>query len=60
MNTDGRDSAAVQDLPETADLAHPLGDDRFKQSLDHMPFAIAVSNLKPTERLAYANVEFER
>jgi two-component sensor histidine kinase len=37
-----------------------LDSDHFKQFLDHVPVAIAVAELKPTERVIYANLEFER
>lgn len=49
----------VDQLLDTADLAHALESDRFKQFLDHIPIAIAVSELQPAERLVYANIEFE-
>ncbi len=42
------------------DLALALNSDRFKQFLDHIPFAIAVAALHPQERVTYANLEFER
>ena len=50
----------VEQLLATADLASALEGGRFKQFLDHVPVAIAVSDLEPTERVVYANVEFER
>jgi two-component sensor histidine kinase len=52
--------ASVGELLETPNLADALESDRFKQFLDHVPFGIAVSELQPQERLAYANFEFER
>ncbi len=42
------------------DLADALESDQFKQFLDQAPLAIAVSVLKPTERIIYANLEFAR
>ncbi len=41
-------------------LADALESDRFKQFLDHVPIAIAVSELRPSEAITYANLEFER
>jgi two-component sensor histidine kinase len=35
-----------------------LESDRFKQCLDHLPIAIAVSEREPQERIVYANPEF--
>lgn len=45
-------------LLETPELADVLESDRFKQFLDHLPIAIAVSDLQPEERIVYANPEF--
>jgi two-component sensor histidine kinase len=50
----------VEALLETPNLADALESERFKQFLDHVPFAVAVSELHPSERLTYANLEFER
>ncbi|MEO7223931.1 MAG: histidine kinase dimerization/phosphoacceptor domain -containing protein [Devosia sp.] len=50
----------VEALLETSNLADALESERFKQFLDHVPFAVAVSELHPSERLTYANLEFER
>src|SRR5687767_16015291 len=50
----------VEDLLDTPDLAHALESDRFKQFLDHVPVAIAVSELRSPECVVYANLEFER
>lgn len=50
----------VGQLLQTPDLATALESDRFKQFLDKVPVAIAVSELDPTERVVYANMEFER
>jgi PAS domain S-box-containing protein len=52
--------AAVGELLETPDLADALESDRFKQFLDHVPVAIAVSELRAPECMVYANFEFER
>jgi two-component sensor histidine kinase len=58
--SDEEAGARVEQLLDTPDLASALESDRFKQFLDHVPIAIAVSELKPAERVVYANVEFER
>lgn len=49
--------ATVSDLPH---LAEALDDDRFRQFLDHVPFAVAVAELGDEEHLVYGNIEFER
>ncbi|MGO8624670.1 PAS domain-containing protein, partial [Rhizobium ruizarguesonis] len=41
-------------------LAEALDDDRFRHFLDHVPFAVAVSELSGDEQLIYVNLEFER
>ena len=41
-------------------LADALESDRFRKFLDHIPFAVAVSELRPEERIIYANPELER
>lgn len=53
-------AASVERLLDAPGLADALENDRFKQFLDHMPVAIAVSELLPAERITYANLEFER
>jgi two-component sensor histidine kinase len=50
---------SVEHLLETPGLAVALGNDRFKQFLDQIPIAVAVSELHPVERVVYANLEFE-
>jgi two-component sensor histidine kinase len=50
----------VAHLLESADLADALESDRFRQFLDQVPVAIAVSKLQPSERIVYANDAFER
>ncbi|MBW8859168.1 MAG: hypothetical protein JF570_05395 [Caulobacter sp.] len=47
-------------LLNTPDLAGVLESDQFRQFLDQVPIAIAVSELNPVERIVYANIEFER
>jgi two-component sensor histidine kinase len=51
---------SIEQLLETPDLAIALESDRFKQFLDLVPIAVAVSELTPAERVVYANREFER
>jgi two-component sensor histidine kinase len=55
-----RDDPHVEKLLDTPDLADALGSDRFKQFLDHVPVGIAVAEITPTERVVYANPEFDR
>ncbi|HEX8308691.1 MAG TPA: histidine kinase dimerization/phosphoacceptor domain -containing protein [Allosphingosinicella sp.] len=56
----GDEPKPVETLLDTPDLAHALESERFKQFLDHMPVAIAVSELCAPECVIYANIEFER
>jgi two-component sensor histidine kinase len=49
-----------QELLQTPQLADALESDRFKRFLDHIPFAVVVAELRPTEHITYANIEFER
>src|SRR3990170_1832580 len=44
----------------TPHLAGALGSEQFKSFLDHVPVAIAVAELRPSERIVYVNAEFER
>jgi two-component sensor histidine kinase len=57
---DQADADRVETLLETPHLADALESSRFKQFLDHVPVAIAVSELQPSETISYANLEFER
>lgn len=50
----------IEDLFATSGLAEALESDRFKQFLDHVPVAIAVAELHPSEIITYCNIEFER
>ena len=50
----------VEHLLETPGLAGALESDRFKQFLDQIPIAVAVAELRPIEKVVYANLEFER
>ncbi len=47
-------------LLDTPNLVNALDNERFKQFLDHVPIAVAVSELHPSETITYANREFER
>ena len=47
-------------LFDTPHLADALETDRFKQFLDHIPLAVAVSELQPSEHITYVNLEYER
>jgi len=49
----------VEDLLDTPDLAGALESAQFKKFLDHVPLAIAVSELSDPEIIIYANPEFE-
>src|SRR6478672_3619249 len=55
-----KDSEDVAQLLSTPGLADALESDRFKQFLDHVPVAIAVSEVGPSEAITYCNLEFER
>lgn len=55
-----RGSAKIDELLATPALADALESDRFRQFLDHVPVAIAVSELRPSENITYFNLEFER
>lgn len=49
-----------EEVADSASLANALESDNFRKFLDHIPFAVAVSELEPAERITYANPEFER
>ena len=57
---DEEKDAQVEQLLHSPNLADALESNRFQQFLDHIPLAVAVSELHPSERLIYANIEFER
>lgn len=57
---DEKDPVEVEQLFATPGLADALESDRFKQFLDHVPIAIAVAELQPSEAITYCNFEFER
>lgn len=54
------DNQPLDQILEAPGLADALESDRFKQFLDHVPIAIAVSEIQPAELITYANLEFER
>lgn len=60
MTSDSEDAKAVEKLLETPDLATALESEQFKKFLDQVPIAIAVSDLTVSERVVYANPEFEK
>ena len=57
---DEKDPVDVEQLLAAPGLADALESDRFKQFLDHVPIAIAVAELQPSEAITYCNFEFER
>jgi two-component sensor histidine kinase len=59
LSNDGQPEP-VEQLLEAPGLADALESDKFKQFLDHVPVAIAVSELRPSELITYANLEFEK
>lgn len=58
--SENKDNDPLGKILEAPDLANALESDRFKQFLDHVPIAIAVSEIEPTEFITYVNLEFER
>jgi two-component sensor histidine kinase len=54
------ESGAIVDLLDTPGLAEALEGNNFKQILDHIPIAVAVSELLPVEKVVYANLAFDR
>lgn len=52
--------AEVGQLLDSPTLADALESDRFRQFLDQIPIAIAVSKLQPAEHIVYVNDAFER
>ena len=54
------ETESIERLVESPDLAGALESERFKTFLDHVPIAIAVSELRDPEVIVYANPEFER
>ena len=60
MTSTSTETEKVERLIESSDLAGALESERFKTFLDHVPIAIAVSELLDPEVIVYANPEFER
>ena len=60
MTVDLQDPQRGEQLLDTPHLAGALESDQFKSFLDHVPVAIGVSELRPSERIVYLNKEFER
>jgi PAS domain S-box-containing protein len=60
MSAGDERSTKVEQLLESPKLADALESNRFKQFLDHIPFAVVVAELQPEERITYVNLEFER
>ena len=60
MTSTSTETEKVERLIESPDLAGALESERFKTFLDHVPIAIAVSELRDPEVIVYANPEFER
>ncbi|HEY5712147.1 MAG TPA: PAS domain S-box protein [Allosphingosinicella sp.] len=60
MSVDPPDPLRGEQLLDTPHLAGALKSDQFKSFLDHVPVAIGVSELRPSERIVYLNKEFER
>lgn len=58
--TSKKDKVQVEGLLDDADLATALESDRFKHFLDHVPVAVAVSDLQHSECITYANLQFEQ
>lgn len=59
MTTEDTKPEPLTDL-NSRQLAGDAGIDRFKQFLDHLPFAIAVAELQTQDRITYANLAFQR
>jgi two-component sensor histidine kinase len=57
---ESKGTEGVEQLLATPGLANALESDRFKQFLDHVPVAIAVSDVGSSEAIFYCNLEFER
>ena len=60
MTSTSTESDDVERLVKSPGLAGALESERFKTFLDHVPIAIAVSELRDAEVIVYANPEFER
>jgi len=50
----------VEGLLATPNLADALESEQFRRFLDQAPIAIVVEEMKASERIVYANPEFEK
>ena len=60
MTVDDQKTEQVETLLATPDLAGALESEQFRRFLDKVPMAIVVSDMKGSERIVYANPEFEK
>ncbi|KQQ49404.1 MULTISPECIES: histidine kinase dimerization/phosphoacceptor domain -containing protein [Rhizobium/Agrobacterium group] len=60
MNDISKDQPSPANIADLPNLAAALDDDRFRQFLDHVPFAVAVAEFGDSEQIVYGNLEFER
>lgn len=60
MNDTSKDQPSPASIADLPNLAEALDDDRFRQFLDHVPFAVAVAEFGDGEEIVYGNLEFER
>lgn len=60
MSTDEAPKPPIEGLLDEEQLAEVLESGRFKRFLDHIPVAVAVAELQPSEKIVYVNREFER
>lgn len=58
--SENEENEPLEKILEAPDLANALESDRFRQFLDHVPIAIAVSEIEPAEVITYVNLEFEK
>ena len=60
MSEEGGKTEQVETLLATPDLASALESEQFRRFLDQIPIAIVVAEMKGSERIVYANPEFEK
>ena len=60
MTSDEANAGQVSELLATPDLAGALESQRFRHFLDQIPVAIAVAEVKKSERIVYVNPDFEK
>jgi len=60
MVAESEKNAQIEQMLSSPDLAGALESEQFKQFLDQVPIAIAVSTLQGAENIIYNNVEFEQ